>query len=141
MVQTDGPEESLRSSPSAPGYIREDESQNPDEEMKPMPRHRYRYRLGGHVGTLIMGQGDEPCHFHTEDGRVYPLAPGDLLQLDTPEAAFLAQADALVSAWRDLCQTAADLPDPEAARRTLCDALDAMQRAVHHPRRTWRCTP
>jgi hypothetical protein len=87
--------------------------------MKRMPVPRYRYRRGGHDSTLVMGQGDEPYRFHTEAGSVYPLAPDDLIQLDTPEAAFLAQEGALVAAWRDLGLAAADLPEPEAARHTL----------------------
>jgi hypothetical protein len=93
---------------------------------------RYRYTHNRQAGTLRIGLDDEPYLFQTDDGNCKPLSLDDLIHLDTAEAAFLAEADALVGAWRDLCQSVADVPDPEAARQTLCECLEVMKRAIHH---------
>jgi hypothetical protein len=96
-----------------------------------MSVHPYRYRHNRQAGTLLIGQGDESYLFQTDDGNSQPLSLDDVIHLGTAEAAFLAEADALVSAWRDLCQAVADIPDPEAARQTLRECLEVMERAIH----------
>lgn len=90
----------------------------------------YRYTHNRQAGTLLIGLDDETYLFETEDGNAHPLSLDDVIDLDTAEAAFLAQADALVGAWREVCQAAADLPDPEAARQTLRECLEVMSRAI-----------
>jgi hypothetical protein len=96
-----------------------------------MSVHPYRYLHNGHVGRLLIGRDDVPYRFQTEDGHSQPLSLDDVIHLDTSQAAFLAEADALVSAWRELCQAAADIPDPEAARQTLRECLEVMNMAIH----------
>jgi hypothetical protein len=93
---------------------------------------RYLYRHNRQTGRLLIGQDDEPYLFQTDNGNSKPLSLNDVIYLDTAQAAFLAEADALVGAWRDLCQSVADVPDPEAARQTLCECLEVMKRAIHH---------
>lgn len=95
-----------------------------------MSVQRYRYTHNGEDGVLLVGKDHEPYRFQTQDGNAYPLALDDLIDLDTPQAAFLAQADALVGAWRELCESVTDVPDPQAARQTLRDCLDVMRRAM-----------
>ncbi len=90
----------------------------------------YRYTHNQNTGTLLIGNDDEAYLFQTDSGTAYPLSLDDLIDLDNPEADFLAQADALVGAWRDLCQSAADLPGPDIARQTLRDCLDVMRQAI-----------
>jgi hypothetical protein len=92
---------------------------------------RYRYIHNRQAGTLLIGLDDEPYRFQTDDGNCKPLSLDDVIHLDTAEAAFLAETDALVGAWRDLCQSVADVPDPEAARQTLRECLEVMKRAIH----------
>jgi hypothetical protein len=92
---------------------------------------RYLYTHNRQVGTLRIGLEDEPYLFETKDSNSQPLSLDDVICLDTAEAAFLAQADALVGAWRDLCQSVADLPDPEAARQTLRECIEVMTMAIH----------
>ena len=101
-----------------------------------MSLSRYRYRHNGHGGTLYMGQERHAYLFETEDGGVYPLALDDLIQLDTLDAAFRAQTDALVDAWRERCHTAATLLEPKTARQTLNGCLDMMERATND--QVWR---
>ena len=96
-----------------------------------MSVHPYRYLHNGHVGRLLIGLDDAPYRFQTEDGNSQPLSLDDVIHLDTAQAAFLAEADALVGAWRELCQSAADIPDPEAARQTLRECLEVMNMAIH----------
>jgi hypothetical protein len=96
-----------------------------------MSVHPYRYRHNRQVGTLLIGQGDESYLFQTDDGNSQPLSLDDVIHLDTAQAAFLAEADALVGAWRDLCQAVADVPDPQAARHTLRECLEVMNMAIH----------
>jgi hypothetical protein len=91
---------------------------------------RYRYTYNRQTGTLRIGLDDEPYLFQTDDGNSKPLSRDDVIHLDTAEAAFLAEADALVGAWRDLCQSVADVPDPQAARQTLRECLEVMGRAM-----------
>jgi hypothetical protein len=43
-----------------------------------------------------IGQDDEPYRFQTQDGNSQPLSLDDVIHLDTAEAAFRAEADALV---------------------------------------------
>lgn len=95
-----------------------------------MSVHLYRYLYNGHVGRLIVGQGDEPYAFQTDDGYCHPLSLDDVIDLDTAEAAFLAQADAIVGAWRELCESTAELPDPQAARQTLRECVEVMNQAI-----------
>jgi hypothetical protein len=71
---------------------------------------RYLYRHNRQAGTLLIGLDDESYLFQTKDGNSQPLSLDDVIHLDTAEAAFLAEADALVGAWRDLCQSVADVP-------------------------------
>jgi hypothetical protein len=92
---------------------------------------RYLYSHNGEDGVLLIGLDDEPYRFQTKDGNSQPLSLDDVICLDTAEAAFLAKADALMGAWRDLCQSIADVPDPEAARQTLRECLEVMERAIH----------
>jgi len=73
---------------------------------------------------LRIGLDDESYLFQTDDGNSQPLSLNDVIHLDTAQAAFLAEADALVDAWRDLCQSVADVPDPQAARQTLRECLE-----------------
>ena len=84
----------------------------PDERGKQVPRSS--------------GHDDDPYLFQTDDGNSKPLSLDDVIHLDTAEAAFLAQADALVGAWREVCDSLADLPDPDAARQTLRECLEVM---------------
>jgi hypothetical protein len=91
---------------------------------------RYRSTHNRQVGTLLIGQGDKPDRFQTDDGNSKPLSLDDVIHLDTAEAAFLADADALLGAWRDLCQSVADVPDPDPARQTLRECLEVMKRAI-----------
>jgi hypothetical protein len=93
---------------------------------------RYRYSHNRQAGTLRIGLDDESYLFQTDDGNSYPLSLDDVIDLDTAQAAFLAEADALLGAWRDLCQSVADIPDPEAARQTLRECLEVMTRAIHN---------
>ena len=58
------------------------------------------------------------------------LSLDDEIDLDTPQASFLAQGDALVAAFVELCQSMRDQPDPDAARQTCKVWLAAMQRAI-----------
>jgi hypothetical protein len=92
---------------------------------------RYLYAHNRQDGTLLIGLDDEPYWFQTDDGNCKPLSLDDVICLDTAEAAFLAQADALMGAWRDLCQSVADLPDPDAARQTLRECIEVMTMAIH----------
>jgi hypothetical protein len=92
---------------------------------------RYRYSYNRQAGTLRIGLGDEPYLFQTQDDTCKPLSLDDVIHLDTAQAAFLAEADALLGAWRDLCQAVADVPDSEAARQTLRECLAVMKRALH----------
>jgi hypothetical protein len=92
---------------------------------------RYLYSHNRQAGTLLIGQGDDPYLCQTDDGNSQPLSRDDVIHLDTAEAAFLAEADTLLGAWRDLCQSVADVPDPEAARQTLRECLEVMERAIH----------
>jgi hypothetical protein len=91
---------------------------------------RYLYSHNGEDGVLLIGLDDEPYRFQIKDGNSQPLSLDDVICLDTAEAAFLAKADALMGAWRDLCQSVADVPDPDAARQTLCECLEVMTRAM-----------
>jgi len=93
---------------------------------------RYRYTYNRQIGTLRIGLDDEPYLFQTDDGNSQPLSLDDVICLDTAQAAFLAEADALLGAWRDLCQSVADIPDSEAARQTLRECLEVMKRAIHN---------
>ncbi len=95
-----------------------------------MSVQRYRYTHNQKTGTLLIGNDDEAYLFKTENGTAYPLSLDDLIDLDTPEAAFLAEADASVGAWRELCQSVADLPDPDTARQTLRECLEVMRHAI-----------
>jgi hypothetical protein len=95
-----------------------------------MSVHPYRYLHNGHVGRLMIGLDDDPYRFQTQDGNSKPLSLDDVIHLDTAEAAFLAEADALLDAWRDLCQAVTDVPDSEAARQTLRECLEVMKRAI-----------
>jgi len=61
----------------------------------------YLYSHNGEDGVLLIGQDDEPYRFQTQDGNSQPLSLDDVIHLDTAEAAFLAEADALVGAWRN----------------------------------------
>ena len=81
--------------------------------------------------VLLIGLDDAPYLFQAQDGNSQPLSLDDVIHLDTAQAAFLAEADALVGAWRDLCQSVADIPDPEAARQTLHECLEVMNMAIH----------
>ena len=92
---------------------------------------RYLYRHNRQTGRLLIGLDDEPYQFQTENGNSQPLSLDDVIHLDTAQAAFLAEADALLGAWRDLCQSVADVPDPQAARQTLRECLEVMERATH----------
>jgi hypothetical protein len=93
---------------------------------------RYLYRHNRQTGTLRIGLDDESYLFQTDDGNSQPLSLDDVICLDTAQGAFLAEADALVGAWRDLCQSVVDIPDPEAAQQTLRECLEVMKRAIHH---------
>ena len=73
----------------------------------------YLYSHNHQAGTLLIGHDDDPYLFQPDDGNSYPLSLDDFIDLDTPEAAFLAQADALVGAWREICESVADMPNPE----------------------------
>ena len=95
-----------------------------------MSVHPYRYLHNGHVGRLIVGQGDESYTFQTDAGHCHPLSLDDVIDLDTAEAAFLAQADAIVGAWRELCESTAERPDSQAARQTLRECIEVMNRAI-----------
>jgi hypothetical protein len=92
---------------------------------------RYLYTHNRQAGTLRIGRDDAPYQFQTENGNSQPLSLDDVIGLDTAQAAFLAESDALVGAWRDLGQSVADVPDPQAARQTLRECLEAMERATH----------
>jgi hypothetical protein len=92
---------------------------------------RYLYSHNRQTGRLLIGLDDESYLFQTDDGNSQPLSLDDVIHLDTAQAAFLAEADTLVGAWRDLCQSVADVPDPEAARQTLRECLEVMERAIH----------
>jgi hypothetical protein len=92
---------------------------------------RYLYRHNRQTGRLRIGLDDESYLFQTDDGNSKLLSLDDVIGLDTAQAAFLAEADALVGAWRDLCQSVADVPDPQAARQTLRECLEVMERATH----------
>ena len=96
-----------------------------------MSVHPYRYTHNHQVGTLRISLDDEPYWFQTKDGTCKPLSLNDVIHLDTAQAMFLAEADALVGAWRDLCESIADVPDPEAARQALRECLKVMKRALH----------
>jgi hypothetical protein len=96
-----------------------------------MSVQRYLYSHNGEDGVLLIGLDDEPYRFQTDNGNSKPLSLDDVIHLDTAEAAFLAEADALMGAWRDLCQSVADVPDPDAARQTLRECLEVMKRAIH----------
>ena len=91
---------------------------------------RYLYRHNRQTGRLRIGLDDESYLFQTDDGNSQPLSLDDVIHLDTAQAAFLAEADALVGAWRDLGQSVADVPDPQAARQTLRECLEVMGRAM-----------
>jgi hypothetical protein len=93
---------------------------------------RYRYTHNRQAGTLLIGLDDESYLFQTDNGNSKPLSLNDVIYLDTAQGAFLAEADALLGAWRDLCQAVADVPDPQAARQTLRECLEVMKRAIHH---------
>jgi hypothetical protein len=80
---------------------------------------------------LLIGLDDAPYLFQTDDGNSKPLSLDDVIHLDTAQAVFLAEADALVGAWRELCQSVADIPDPAVARQTLRECLEVMNMAIH----------
>ncbi|MDH3603146.1 MAG: hypothetical protein OEU26_26325 [Candidatus Tectomicrobia bacterium] len=92
---------------------------------------RYLYTHNREAGSLLIGLDDEPYQFQTDDGNSQPLSLDDVICLDTAEAAFLAEADALLGAWRDLCQSVVDVPDPDAARQTLRECLEVITMAIH----------
>lgn len=92
---------------------------------------RYLYRHNRQTGRLRIGLDDESYLFQTDDGNSQPLSLDEVIHLDTAQAAFLAEADALVGSWRDLGQSVADVPDPQAARQTLRECLKVMERATH----------
>jgi hypothetical protein len=96
-----------------------------------MSVQRYLYSHNGEDGVLLIGLDDEPYRFQTDDGNSKPLSLDDVIHLDTAEAAFLAQADTLLGAWRDLCQSVADVPDPDAARQTLRECIEVMTMAIY----------
>ena len=89
----------------------------------------YRYTHNHQAGTLLIGH-DKSYRFQTDDSDAYPLSLDDMIDLDTPKAAFLAEADALVGAWREVCDSLAQLPNSDAARQTLRDCLDVMSRVI-----------
>jgi hypothetical protein len=91
---------------------------------------RYLYSHNRQAATLRIRLGDAPYLFQTDDGNCKPLSLDDVICLDTAQAAFLGEADALVGAWRDLGQSVADVPDPQAARQTLRECLEVMERAI-----------
>jgi hypothetical protein len=91
---------------------------------------RYLYSHNRQTGRLLIGLDDESYLFQTDDGNSQPLSLDDVICLDTAQAAFLGEADALVGAWRDLGQSVADVPDPQAARQTLRECLEVMERAI-----------
>ena len=95
-----------------------------------MSLQSYRYTHNHEAGTLLIGLDDEPYLFEPQDGTAYPLSLDDEITLDTPEAALIAEADGLVGAWRDLCQSVADHSNPNAARQTLLECLDVMRQAL-----------
>ena len=99
-------------------------------ECTPLPLY-----LNPATGLLLIGHDDEAYLFQTDDDHATPIALDDLIHLDTPEAAFLAEADALVGAWKDLCQSASGLLDAGPARQTLRDCLEVMRQAIEHHRR------
>lgn len=90
----------------------------------------YLYSHNGQDGTLLIGSDDEPDLFETEDGNAYPLLLDDVIILDTPQAGFLAGVDALMGAWKEQCEAAADLADPAAARQMLRECLEVMRQAI-----------
>jgi hypothetical protein len=91
---------------------------------------RYRYSHNCQAGMLLIGLDDEAYWFQTQDSALKPLSCDAVRGLDPAQAAFRAEAAALVGAWRELCQSAADLLDPEAARQILRDGLEVMRRAM-----------
>ena len=91
---------------------------------------RYLYSHNRQTGTLRIGKGDERYGFQTQDGNSQPLSLDEVIHLDTAQAAFLAEADTLVGAWRDLGQSVADVPDSQAARQALREGLEVMERAM-----------
>ena len=91
---------------------------------------RYRSTHNRQAGLLRIGQGDETYLFQTQDSTSKPRSRDEVRGLDPAQATFRAEAAALVGDWRKLCQSAADLPDPEAARQILRGGLEVMRRAM-----------
>ena len=87
----------------------------------------HEYDIPDHaVRRFINGLDDEPGLLDIDFSTYEPFSLDDIIDLDIPEAAFLAQADALVGAWRELCQSVTDMPNPEATRQTLRECLEVM---------------
>ncbi|MDH3602768.1 MAG: hypothetical protein OEU26_24415 [Candidatus Tectomicrobia bacterium] len=95
-----------------------------------MTIHPYLYTYNRQAGRLLIDPDDGSYRFHTASGNEHPLSLDDEIHLDTPEAAFLAEADALLGAWRELCESAGSLPNPAPARQTLRECVEVMRTMI-----------
>lgn len=90
----------------------------------------HQYDSSGHAVRRFTSDADESYFLDTAYSPSEPSSLDDWVEIDGPEAELLAQADTLVGAWRELCESCANLSDSNAARQTLRECLSVMEAAI-----------